>query len=80
MPTYDYKCKECGEKFSVKHSMNDKTKILCPKCNGEAEQMISLGGIAFKGSGFYVNDNSNSCPNADPHSEKCSCCCHNHSH
>ena len=77
MPTYDYKCKECQYKFSVKHSMDSKENIACPKCGGKVNQVMNIGGIAFKGSGFYVNDNKNSCPHADSHSEKCACCHHN---
>ena len=78
MPTYDYKCKECGHKFSVKHSMTDHSSITCPECGGKVSQIMNIGGIAFKGSGFYVNDNKGTCPNANPHSEKCACCHHNH--
>lgn len=78
MPVYDYKCKECKNRFSVEHSMGSKSEIKCPECGGEVSQIMNIGGIAFKGSGFYVNDKGGSCPHADPHSEKCSCCHHNH--
>lgn len=78
MPVYDYKCKECKNRFSVEHSMDSKTEIKCPECGGEVSQIMNIGGIAFKGSGFYVNDKGGACPHADPHSEKCSCCHHNH--
>ncbi len=59
MPTYDYKCKACGQTFEQFHSMKDepvKDCFLCGK-KGEVERMISNGsGIIFKGTGFYVTD------------------------
>lgn len=38
MPLYDYKCKNCGESFSLVMSMSEKektTKVKCPKCESE---------------------------------------------
>jgi putative FmdB family regulatory protein len=58
MPTYDYRCKDCGKEFEHFQSMKDDalTNCLCEK-NGSVERLISKGsGIIFKGSGFYVND------------------------
>lgn len=59
MPYYDYKCNTCGKTFETFQSMKDDalTNCLCEK-KGEVTRLISLGygGIAFKGSGFYVND------------------------
>ncbi|TGK31671.1 zinc ribbon domain-containing protein [Leptospira gomenensis] len=59
MPTYDYKCKACGQTFERFHSMKDDPVSDCPLCGkkGEVERMISNGsGIIFKGTGFYVTD------------------------
>lgn len=58
MPTYDYRCIDCGKEFEHFQSMKDDplAKCLCEK-NGSVERLISKGsGIIFKGSGFYVND------------------------
>ncbi|TGK05145.1 zinc ribbon domain-containing protein [Leptospira langatensis] len=59
MPTYDYRCKACGQTFEYFQSMKDDpitTCILCGK-SGEVDRLISNGGgIIFKGSGFYVTD------------------------
>ncbi len=41
MPTYDYKCEPCRMIYMVRHGMNDKPEITCPKCNGGTERMIS---------------------------------------
>ena len=33
MPTYEYECMSCGEKFEVRRSMSDNsTDVKCPKC------------------------------------------------
>jgi putative FmdB family regulatory protein len=58
MPTYEYKCGNCGhlfEKFSTK--MTDESSVDCPRCDGLAERLISGGAVLlFKGSGFYTTD------------------------
>lgn len=37
MPTYEYRCEECGHSFSVKMSMaeHEQMTIACPACNGK---------------------------------------------
>lgn len=61
MPNYDYKCTYCDNKFEVFHSMTDLPQITCTKCDSKAVKTISSNvGIAFKGSGFYVNDSKKS--------------------
>ena len=66
MPTYDYLCRECGEKFEHFQSMSSpalKTFPFCKKCkkeNCKVERIISGGtGLIFKGSGFYLTDYKN---------------------
>ncbi len=57
MPTYDYKCKECGITFEVFQKMTDEPVKKCIECNGEVKRLIG-GGLTpiFKGSGFYETD------------------------
>jgi len=58
MPTYDYKCKKCGNIFEVFQKITDDPVKTCPECGGEVYRLISGGvGIIFKGNGFYVTDN-----------------------
>ncbi|MCF6336200.1 MAG: zinc ribbon domain-containing protein [Spirochaetales bacterium] len=58
MPTYDYKCKDCGKDFEYFQSMSDDPIKECPECQGSLRRLIGGGlGIIFKGSGFYVTDN-----------------------
>ena len=63
MPTYDYLCKECGEKFEHFQSMSSSPLETRPDCkvkNCNVERIISGGtGLIFKGSGFYLTDYKN---------------------
>ncbi|MBN2651837.1 MAG: zinc ribbon domain-containing protein [Spirochaetales bacterium] len=62
MPTYDYKCTECGYKFEKFQNMSDEPLKDCPECGKAVKRIIGGGsGIIFKGSGFYVNDSKKSC-------------------
>jgi len=57
MPTYDYKCTECGYKFEYFQSMKEPLLQVCPECNGKLKRLIGTGsGLIFKGSGFYETD------------------------
>ena len=57
MPTYEYKCKNCGYTFEKFQQMSDSPIELCPVCSGKVIRIIGTGGgIIFKGPGFYVND------------------------
>lgn len=58
MPTYDYKCADCGRIFEKFHGMNETPQVTCPECTSvNTSRQVSLGaGIVFKGAGFYVND------------------------
>jgi len=58
MPTYDYRCKDCGHEFELFQSMKDRPKRKCPECGKpKLERLIGTGaGIIFKGSGFYETD------------------------
>ena len=57
MPTYDYKCTDCGYKFEYFQSMKDPLLQVCPECSGKLKRLIGPGsGLIFKGSGFYETD------------------------
>lgn len=58
MPTYDYRCKACGNELEIFHSMSQAPKRKCPECGAlKLERQIGLGGgILFKGGGFYETD------------------------
>ena len=56
MPTYDYRCKACGQELEVFQSFSDDALTTCEACGGELRKLFGAPGIAFKGSGFYKND------------------------
>jgi putative FmdB family regulatory protein len=57
MPTYEYRCKECGKLFDKFQRITELPVSECPFCGGETERLISAGaGFLFKGSGFYATD------------------------
>src|SRR5215203_4613707 len=56
MPIYEYKCKDCGEHFEKRQSVNDDPLKTCGKCGGSLEKQWSLSGFQFKGGGWYVTD------------------------
>jgi putative FmdB family regulatory protein len=57
MPTYEYRCPECGTDFEKFQKMSDEPGAPCPKCGAAAERRLSGGaGLVFKGSGFYITD------------------------
>ncbi|MFL3007110.1 MAG: FmdB family zinc ribbon protein [Candidatus Neomarinimicrobiota bacterium] len=63
MPTYDYLCRECGDRFEHFQSMSSPSLKARPDCevkNCSVERIISGGtGLIFKGSGFYLTDYKN---------------------
>lgn len=59
MPTYAYKCEECGISFERMQRFSDDPLTHCPECNGTVHRVICPVGIVFKGSGFYVTDHRN---------------------
>ncbi|RME00061.1 MAG: zinc ribbon domain-containing protein [Calditrichaeota bacterium] len=60
MPTYVYRCKNCGHEFEKFQGINAEPLHVCPECQGEVERVINGGiGLIFKGSGFYQTDYKN---------------------
>ena len=56
MPTYEYKCQQCGAHFEKRQSVSDAPLTTCEKCHGKLEKQWSLSGFQFKGAGWYVTD------------------------
>jgi putative FmdB family regulatory protein len=56
VPTYQYRCTECGEPLEVVQSFTDPALTSCPSCQGQLRKVFSPVGVVFKGSGFYRND------------------------
>ena len=57
MPTYEYKCRDCGHAFERYQRISDDPLEECPECGGRVQRLISSGGgLVFKGPGFYATD------------------------
>lgn len=56
MPIFEYKCKQCDNKFEVLHkSTQNQEEVVCPKCNStENKKLLS----SFSASGFASNNSS----------------------
>lgn len=81
MPTYDYKCKTCGETFEYTQKISDSPLTSCPVAlcksenpgKGEVFRVFSKNvGIVFKGSGFYLTDYTNKTKSTEAVAETCS--------
>ena len=60
MPTYEYRCKECGNELEIVQSFTDDALTTCEACGGPLRKVFGNVGIAFKGSGFYKTDSRGS--------------------
>lgn len=60
MPTYEYRCKDCGHEIEIVQSFSDDALEICPECEGSLKKVYGNVGISFKGSGFYKTDSRGS--------------------
>ena len=56
MPTYGYRCSNCGHQFEIHQRMSDEPLKVCPECQGKLTKVLYPAGVIFKGSGFYSTD------------------------
>ena len=58
MPTYEYRCGDCGHEFEEFQSIKAGSLRKCPECGKNSlKRLLGTGaGIIFKGSGFYQTD------------------------
>ena len=56
MPTYEYKCTQCGREIEAVQKFSDAPLSICDECGGELRKVFSSVGVVFKGSGFYKTD------------------------
>ena len=69
MPTYEYRCKDCGEHLEVVQSFTDDALTECPACGGKLRKVFGNIGITFKGSGFYKTDSRKAATSASKSSK-----------
>jgi putative FmdB family regulatory protein len=70
MPTYEYRCKDCGEDLEVVQAFTDDALTECPTCGGTLRKVFGNIGVSFKGSGFYKTDSRNGSGSKAKKSEK----------
>jgi putative FmdB family regulatory protein len=56
MPTYEYRCTSCANRFDVFQRLQEESLRVCERCGGELRKVFHPAGIVFKGSGFYATD------------------------
>ena len=69
MPTYEYKCEDCGVVFERFQHFAEEPVRCCPECGCSVRRVIHPVGIVFKGKGFYVTDNRGSTSSLMPKAE-----------
>ena len=65
MPTYQYRCTECGEDLEAVQKFSDAPLTVCPACGGHLRKVFNAVGVVFKGSGFYRTDSRNGSKGGD---------------
>ena len=72
MPTYEYRCEQCGNQFERFQSMKDEPVKTCPGCGGAVRRLFGTGAaVIFKGSGFHATDYPKSAPGCGRDSPCC---------
>jgi putative FmdB family regulatory protein len=56
MPTYQYRCTDCGHDLEAVQKFSDAALTECPNCGGSLRKLFNAVGVVFKGSGFYRTD------------------------
>jgi putative FmdB family regulatory protein len=56
VPTYEYRCEQCGETTEAFQKMSDDPLEVCERCGGRLRRVLHPVAIHFKGSGFYTTD------------------------
>lgn len=62
MPIYAFRCRDCGEHVDVHRNFHDIYEETC-RCGGVMRKVFTVGGVAFKGNGFYRTDNGHAVHN-----------------
>ena len=69
LPTYSYRCRECGVEFDVQQDFSDDALTECPQCKGSLRKLFSAVGVTFQGSGFYRTDSRAESKSSTPKKE-----------
>jgi putative FmdB family regulatory protein len=72
VPTYQYRCTECGGQIEAVQKFTDDPLTVHDACGGRLRKVFSPVGIVFKGSGFYRTDSRNGSSASAPESSSSS--------
>ena len=68
MPTYAYRCQNCGSEFEKVQKFADSPVKKCPVCGkGPVRRLLQPAAIVFKGSGWYATDHRSPSGNGSAH-------------
>jgi putative FmdB family regulatory protein len=71
MPTYAYRCQNCGSEFEKIQKFTDKAVSKCPVCGkGPVRRILQPAAIVFKGSGWYATDHRSPSGNGSSKADK----------
>lgn len=74
MPLYEYQCESCGLTFEVRQKFSDEPVSECRDCGAPVKKLISQGGFALKGGGWYQQGYSQPASCGSQKSEACAGC------
>jgi putative FmdB family regulatory protein len=60
VPTYEYACEGCGNRYEKREGFDAPARQKCPKCKKAAQRVLFAPPVVFKGSGFYKTDSRGS--------------------
>jgi putative FmdB family regulatory protein len=66
VPTYQYRCTECGGQLEAVQKFTDDPLTVHDDCGGRLRKVFSPVGIVFKGSGFYRTDSRKGSTASEP--------------
>jgi putative FmdB family regulatory protein len=72
VPTYQYRCTECGGELEAVQKFSDEPLTVHEDCGGRLRKVFSPVGIVFKGSGFYRTDSRKGSTASEPASTSAS--------
>ena len=56
MPTYEYRCDDCGHQFEAFQKITDDPIGTCPQCEGHVQKLIAATNFILKGGGWHKTD------------------------
>jgi len=56
VPTYVYRCQQCGSTIERRQKFEDAPLTECETCGGDLRKVIMAPQVIFKGPGFYSTD------------------------